>query len=110
MCLTYIIEKGEDSQAVGFVSGFNKALVLVRIVMDDVELKDKQTQCRRKEERELRQASKQSRGGGWGASAARKCVDVDRLCEMDVPFCGTNGGAFQTKSTARRSGCSQPGP
>lgn len=41
VCLTYIIEKGEYSQAVRFVSGFNKALVLVRIVMDDVELKDK---------------------------------------------------------------------
>lgn len=65
VCLTYIIEKGEDSQAVGFVSGFNKALVLVRIVMDDVELKDKQTQCHRKEKRKLRQASKQSSGGGF---------------------------------------------
>lgn len=43
-CLTYIIEKGEHSQAVGLISGFNKALVLVRIVMDDVELKEKQTQ------------------------------------------------------------------
>lgn len=40
-CLTYIIEKGEYSQAIGFISGFNKALVLVRIVMDDMELKDK---------------------------------------------------------------------
>lgn len=41
VCLTYIIEKGEYSQAVRFISGFNKALVLVRIIMDDVELKDK---------------------------------------------------------------------
>lgn len=41
VCLTYIVEKGEYSQAVGFISGFVEALVLVRIVMDDVELKDK---------------------------------------------------------------------
>lgn len=41
VCLTYVIEKGEYSQAVGFIFGFSEALVLVRIVMDDMELKDK---------------------------------------------------------------------
>lgn len=41
VCLTYVVEKGEYSQAVGFIFGFSKALVLVRIVMDDMELKDK---------------------------------------------------------------------
>lgn len=50
VCLTYVIEKGEYSQAVGFVSGFSEALVLDRIVMDDMELKDKQTQSHRKED------------------------------------------------------------
>lgn len=41
MWLTYIIEKGEHCQPVWLISGFSKALVLVRIVMDNMELKDK---------------------------------------------------------------------
>lgn len=39
--LTYIIEKGEYCQPVRLISGFLEALVLVRIVMDNMELKDK---------------------------------------------------------------------
>lgn len=39
--LTYIVEKGEHCQPVRLISGFSKALVLVRIVMDNMELKDK---------------------------------------------------------------------
>lgn len=38
---TYIIEKGQHCQTVGLISGLSEALVLVRIVMDDMELKDK---------------------------------------------------------------------
>lgn len=41
MWLTYIIEKGEHCQPVWLISGLSKALVLVRIIMDNVELKDK---------------------------------------------------------------------
>lgn len=41
MWFTYIIEKGEHCQPVWLVSGFSEALVLVRIVMDNMELKDK---------------------------------------------------------------------
>lgn len=39
--LTYIIEKGEYCQPVWLISGFSKAWVLVRIVMDNMELEDK---------------------------------------------------------------------
>lgn len=39
--LTYLIEKGEHCQPIWLISGFSKALVLVRIVMDNMELKDK---------------------------------------------------------------------
>lgn len=41
MRLTYIIEKGEHCQPVWFISGFSEALVLVRVVMDNMKLKDK---------------------------------------------------------------------
>lgn len=37
---TYLIEKGEHCQPVWLISGLREALVLVRIVVDDVELED----------------------------------------------------------------------
>lgn len=39
--LTYIIKKGEHCQPVWFISGFSEALVLVRVIMDNMKLKDK---------------------------------------------------------------------
>ena len=39
--LTYIIEKGKYCQPVWLISGFSEALVLVRIVVDNMELKDR---------------------------------------------------------------------
>lgn len=44
--LTYIIEEGEHRQPVWLVSGLSEALVLVRIVMDDVELEGNAEQVR----------------------------------------------------------------
>ena len=41
LCCTYIIDKGEHCQPVWLISGFREALVLVRVVMDNMELKDK---------------------------------------------------------------------
>lgn len=39
--LTYIIEKGKYCQPIWLISGFSEACVLVGIVMDNMELKDK---------------------------------------------------------------------
>ena len=39
--LTYIVEKGEHCQPVWFISGLSEALVLVRVVMDNMELENK---------------------------------------------------------------------
>lgn len=41
MWLTYFIEKGEDSKPVWLISGLSKALVLVRVVMDHMQLEEK---------------------------------------------------------------------
>lgn len=64
VCLTYIIEKGKYSQAVRFIFGFMKALILVGIVMDDMELKDK---CYRKEDENSDGAKQAFKVGFCGA-------------------------------------------
>lgn len=55
--LTYIVEKGEHCQPVWFISGFSEALVLVRVVMDNMELENKveiQVRCQiQMEERQI---------------------------------------------------------
>lgn len=44
--LTYIIEKGEYCQPIWLIFGFRETLVLIRVVMDNVELKDNAEQIR----------------------------------------------------------------
>lgn len=43
---TYIIEKGQHCQSVGLIFGFTEALILVRIVMDHMELEESVEQVR----------------------------------------------------------------
>ena len=55
--LTHIVEKGEHCQPVWFISGLSEALVLVRVVMDNMELENKveiQVRCQIQMERIIR--------------------------------------------------------
>lgn len=44
--LTYIIEKGEYCQPIWLIFGFRETLVLVRVVMDNMELEDNTEEIR----------------------------------------------------------------
>lgn len=41
LCILYLVEKGKNSQSIWLISGLSKARVLVRIIMDNMELKDR---------------------------------------------------------------------